>query len=180
MLNRAGVQFSWPRGVAENWFTKPGFWEKYVDFPRQNSKTQSSLNFLLSGPRKFTKSDFSGLAPIRRVLKKVTDTVTDVLFFWINKSCRYRWARRYPSPSLLELPKSYRFVIFLWINFGKLPIPLPILYYFEIIMEVLANTGYLELGALGPQVHITETGLRGSLPIGFEAWMLLRELQLGP
>ena len=37
-------------------------------FPRKNSKTQSSLNFLQSGPRKFTKSDFSGLAPIRRVL----------------------------------------------------------------------------------------------------------------
>ena len=27
-------------------------------FPRKNSKTQSSLNFLQSGPRKFTKSDF--------------------------------------------------------------------------------------------------------------------------
>ena len=26
------VQFSWPRGVAENWFTKPGFWEHFVDF----------------------------------------------------------------------------------------------------------------------------------------------------
>ena len=37
-------------------------------FPRRNSKTQSSLNFLQSGPRKFSKSDFSGLAPIRRVL----------------------------------------------------------------------------------------------------------------
>ena len=39
------------------------------NFPRKNSKTQSSLNFLLSGPRKLTKSDFSGLAPIRRVLR---------------------------------------------------------------------------------------------------------------
>ena len=37
-------------------------------FPRKKSKTQSSLNFLQSGPRKFSKSDFSGLAPIRRVL----------------------------------------------------------------------------------------------------------------
>ena len=26
------VQFSWPRGVAENSFTKPGFWEHFVDF----------------------------------------------------------------------------------------------------------------------------------------------------
>ena len=61
------VQFSWPRGVTENSFTKPGFWEGCVGFPRKNSKTQSSLNFLQSGPRTFTKSDFSGLAPIRWV-----------------------------------------------------------------------------------------------------------------
>ena len=27
-------------------------------FPKESSKTQSSLNFLQSGPRKFTKSDF--------------------------------------------------------------------------------------------------------------------------
>ena len=40
------VQFSQPRGVTENWFTKPGFWENFVCFPRKNSKTQSSLNFL--------------------------------------------------------------------------------------------------------------------------------------
>ena len=40
-----------------------------VFFPGKNSKTQSSLNFLQSGLRKFTISDFSGLAPIRRVLK---------------------------------------------------------------------------------------------------------------
>ena len=26
------VQFSGPRGVAENWFTKPGFWEHCVSF----------------------------------------------------------------------------------------------------------------------------------------------------
>ena len=26
------VQFSWPRRVAENLFTKPGFWEHVVDF----------------------------------------------------------------------------------------------------------------------------------------------------
>ena len=37
-------------------------------FPRKNSKTQGSLNFLQSGPRKFTKSDFSGLAPIQWAL----------------------------------------------------------------------------------------------------------------
>ena len=62
------VQFSWTRGMAENWFTKPGFGNILSVFPRKNSKTQSSLNFFQSGPRKFTKSGFSGLAPIRRVL----------------------------------------------------------------------------------------------------------------
>ena len=60
------VQFSCPRGVSENPFTKPGFWEHFVDFsPWKNSKTQSSLNFPLFEPWKFTKSDFRGLAPIR-------------------------------------------------------------------------------------------------------------------
>ena len=55
--------------MAENWFTKPGFREHFVDFSQEKlCKTQSSLNFLQSGPRKFTRSDFSGLAPIRRVL----------------------------------------------------------------------------------------------------------------
>ena len=39
--------------------------------PRKNSKTLSSLNFLQSGLRKFTKSDFSGLAPIRRALREL-------------------------------------------------------------------------------------------------------------
>ena len=37
-------------------------------FPRRKSKTQSSLNFLQSGTQNFTKSDFLGLAPIRRVM----------------------------------------------------------------------------------------------------------------
>ena len=45
--------------------------EHFVDFPRKNSKTQSSPNFLQSGPRKVTKSGFSGLAPIRWVLKNI-------------------------------------------------------------------------------------------------------------
>ena len=70
------VQFSRPRGVAQNWFTEPGFWEHLVNFSKEKqqntlSKTQSSLNFLQSGPRRFTKSDFSELAPIRRVLRIV-------------------------------------------------------------------------------------------------------------
>ena len=37
--------------MAENWFTKPGFREHFINFPRKNSKTQSSLNFLQSDPR---------------------------------------------------------------------------------------------------------------------------------
>ena len=41
------VQFSRPRGVAENWFTKPEFWEHVVDFSQEKQrKTQSSFNFL--------------------------------------------------------------------------------------------------------------------------------------
>ena len=54
--------------MAERWLTKPGFWEHFVSFSRKNSKTQSSLNLLQSGPRESSKSDFSGLAPIRRFL----------------------------------------------------------------------------------------------------------------
>ena len=38
-------------------------------------------------------------------------TVADSLWLWIKKSYRYRWAHQCPSPSLSELPKSYRFVI---------------------------------------------------------------------
>ena len=34
-------------------------------FPGKTATKQSSLNLLQSGPRKFTKSDFSGLAPIQ-------------------------------------------------------------------------------------------------------------------
>ena len=26
------VEFSWPRGAAKTWFTKPGFWEYFVGF----------------------------------------------------------------------------------------------------------------------------------------------------
>ena len=32
------VQFNWPRGVAENWFTEPGFWEQFVSLSRKNTK----------------------------------------------------------------------------------------------------------------------------------------------
>ena len=41
-------------------------------FPWKNSKTQSSLNHFQSGPRRFTKYNFSGLAPIRWVLTGAT------------------------------------------------------------------------------------------------------------
>ena len=47
-----------PAGILSNFS-----WEK-------NSKTESSLNFLQSGPPKFTKSKFSGLAPIRWALSR--------------------------------------------------------------------------------------------------------------
>ena len=50
--------------------------------PRTNSKAQSSLNFLQSGPPKFTKSAFSGLAPIRRVLISIRDKFLHRGFPW--------------------------------------------------------------------------------------------------
>ena len=55
----------WPKIGLLNW----AFGSILSVFPRKKSKTQSSLTFLQSGPRKFSKSDFSGLAPIRRVLR---------------------------------------------------------------------------------------------------------------
>ena len=42
-----------------------GFGSVFLFSPRKSSKTQGSLNFLQSGPPKFTKLTFSGLAPIR-------------------------------------------------------------------------------------------------------------------
>ena len=65
------VQFSRPAGSPKIRLLNRAFGNILSIFPWKNSKTQSSLNFLQSGPRKFTKSDFSGLAPIRRVLKSL-------------------------------------------------------------------------------------------------------------
>ena len=42
-----------------------GFGSILSIFLKKNSKRQSSLNFLQSGPQKFTKPEFSGLAPIQ-------------------------------------------------------------------------------------------------------------------
>ena len=42
-----------------------GFGSMLSIFLRKSSKTRSSLNFLQSGPRKLTKPDLSGLAPVR-------------------------------------------------------------------------------------------------------------------
>ena len=41
------VQFSRPRGVAENSFTKPGFWEHFVDFPQENQPNTEFTKFSL-------------------------------------------------------------------------------------------------------------------------------------
>ena len=49
-------------------FTKPGFWEDFVNFPQEKQQNTKFTKFFQFGPRKFTKSDFSGLAPIQRVL----------------------------------------------------------------------------------------------------------------
>ena len=57
---------------------------------------------------------------------KVTDTVTDSLLLWINRSYRCRWARQCPFPlprriaQKLPVRNSWELVI------KKLPIPLPI------------------------------------------------------
>ena len=57
------------RGAGHS-FTEPGFWEQFVSFsPGKNNKAQSSLNTLQSRARTSTKSDFLGLALIRRVPK---------------------------------------------------------------------------------------------------------------
>ena len=52
------VQFTCPRGLAEDSFSKPGFWEHLVDCTWKNTqkKTESLLCFLQSGPWTFTKS----------------------------------------------------------------------------------------------------------------------------
>ena len=41
------VQFSCPRGVAKNSFTKPGFWEHFVDFSQQKQQSTEFTKFSL-------------------------------------------------------------------------------------------------------------------------------------
>ena len=41
------VQFSWPRGGAENSFTKPGFWEYFVDFSQEKQQNTEFTKFSL-------------------------------------------------------------------------------------------------------------------------------------
>ena len=41
------VQFSWPRGVAENSFTEPGFWEHFVDFSQEKQQNTEFTKFFL-------------------------------------------------------------------------------------------------------------------------------------
>ena len=40
-------QFSWPCRVAENSFTKPGFWEDFVDFPQEKQQNTEFAKFSL-------------------------------------------------------------------------------------------------------------------------------------
>ena len=42
------VQFSWRRGVAENSFTKPGFWEHFVDFSQEEQQNTEFTKFFLA------------------------------------------------------------------------------------------------------------------------------------
>ena len=39
------VQFSWPRGVAENSFTKPGFWEHVVHSSQEKQQNTEFTKF---------------------------------------------------------------------------------------------------------------------------------------
>ena len=39
------VQFNWPRGAAENLFTKPGFWEHFVDFSQEKHQNTKFTKF---------------------------------------------------------------------------------------------------------------------------------------
>ena len=39
------VQFSRPRGVAEISFTKPGFWEHFVDFSQEKQQNTEFTKF---------------------------------------------------------------------------------------------------------------------------------------
>ena len=41
------VQFSRPRGVAENSFTKPGFWEHFVVFSQEKQQNTEFTKFSL-------------------------------------------------------------------------------------------------------------------------------------
>ena len=60
----------------------------------------------------------------------------------------------FPLPP--RIAKSNRFVV-LGINFGELPIPLPIVYHFELTREVLANTGHNSQGALPNDLAVLKT-----------------------
>ena len=44
------VQFSWPRGAAGNWFTKPGFWEHFVSFLEKKAKHRVHQIFFSHDP----------------------------------------------------------------------------------------------------------------------------------
>ena len=77
------VQFSRPRGAAENSFTKLGFWEYFVDFSQEKQQNTRFTKFsLVRTPEIYTKSDISGLAPIRRALIVGPFFTFLVLFFF--------------------------------------------------------------------------------------------------
>ena len=71
-------------------------------FPRKKQQTQSPLNYLQSRPRKFTKSDFSGLAPIRRVLIDFLE-----LPWFLPKKTSKKFASEPPQISKKALQKQF-------------------------------------------------------------------------
>ena len=59
------VQFSYPAESPKICLLNRVLGKLLSIFPRKKKQNTESLNFLQSGPPKFSKSDFSGLAPIR-------------------------------------------------------------------------------------------------------------------
>ena len=52
------VQFSWPRGVAENWFTKLGLGEHFVGFPTKTAKHRVHYLFFSPDPKTLLNPNF--------------------------------------------------------------------------------------------------------------------------
>ena len=57
------LQFSWPRGVPENWFTKPGFWEHFVSFSQEKQQNTEFTKFSSVRTPEIYQIWFFGIGP---------------------------------------------------------------------------------------------------------------------